>query len=223
MSPAKEILDSVYSVGLFLILVPAIWVAGEIILSQVPVLRSSQDESTFPLNSGGLVLYWIVLAGLFILPLTDLLRLGFFLLETILPGLYVFGQPVMATMWGSASWPVFTGTQFLFTLSVYGFVLFHFRRLDDEISVPYLGKIRMTKIERIFIILGIEGLVNQLADAIVSRFVWLHVPVITHPISQGMVGITISWLVALILLAANYRVINGRVSSRENEEPYEND
>jgi len=133
-------------------------------------------------------------------------NLGFLLLETTLPGLYTYEQPVMTTMWGSVPWPVFTGTQFLLTLSVYGFVIFHVHKLADEISFPYL-----------FVILGIAGLANQLVDAIVSRFVWLHVPVITRPISQGLVGITISWLLALILLTVIYLVINDRLSSREDE------
>jgi len=144
-------------------------------------------------------------------------NLGFLLLETTLPGLYTYEQPVMTTMWGSAPWPVFTGTQFLLTLSVYGFVIFHVHKLADEISFPYLGEIRMTNIARMFVILGIAGLANQLVDAIVSRFVWLHVPVITRPISQGLVGITISWLLALILLTVIYLVINDRLSSREDE------
>lgn len=170
-----------------------------------------------PLKRGVLVLYWIALAGLFILPLTDLIGLGFLLLETILPGLYTYEQPMMTTMWGSAPWPVFTGTQFLLTLSVYGFVMFQLRKLGDEISLPYLEKTRMTKIERVFIILGIAGLANQLVDATVSRFVWLHLPLINGPISQGLVGITISWIVAMILLTLIYLVINEKLSSKENE------
>jgi len=189
------------------------------ILSQITVIQGSQDESISPTRRGVLFLYWIVLAGLFILPLTDLVGLGYLLLGTILPDVYNNEVTGMTTMWGSMSWSLYAGTQFLFTSLVYGFLLFHLRKIDQEIVLPYLGKIRMTKIERVFLILGIAGLANQLISATVSRFVWLHVPFITGQISQGVVGITISWLLALILLALIYLVINSKLLSKEDEQP----
>lgn len=213
-----NIIDSFYSMALFLILLPALWVAGKIILSQIPVIQGSQDESISPIRREVLILYWIVFAGLFILPLTDLLDLGYLLLGTILPDVYNNEVTGMTTMWGSVSWSLYAGTQFLFTSLVYGFILFHLRKIDQGIVLPYLGEIRITKIQRIFLIFGIAGLTNQLINTIVSRFVWLHVPFITSQISQGVVGITISWLLALLLLALVYLVINDRLSSKENEQ-----
>lgn len=219
MSTTINIIDSVYSMALFLILLPALWVAGKIILSQISVIQNSQGESISPLKHGALILYWIVLAGLFILPLTDLLGLGYLLLGTFLPNVYNSEVTGMTTMWGSVSWPLYAGTQFLFTSLVYGFLLFCLRKIDQGIVLPYLGEIRMTKIQRIFLIFGIAGLANQLINTTVSRFIWLHVPFITGQISQGAVGITISWLLALLLLALVYLVINDRLSSKENEQP----
>jgi len=213
-----NIIDSVYSMALFLILLPALWVAGKIILSQIPVIQNSQGESISPIRRDVLILYWIVLAGLFILPLTDLLGLGYLLLGTFLPNVYNNEVTGMTTMWGSVSWPLYAGTQFLFTSLVYGFLLFHLRKFDQGIVLPYLGEIRMTKIERIFLMFGIAGLANQLINTTVSGFVWLHVPFITGQISQGAVGIAISWLLALLLLALVYMVIYTRLSAKENEQ-----
>ncbi|MGB7876008.1 MAG: hypothetical protein WBL25_16625 [Anaerolineales bacterium] len=218
MSATINIIDSVYSMALFLILLPALWVAGKIILSQIPVLQGSQDESISPIRREVLILYWIVLAGLFILPLTDLLGLGYLLLGTFLPDVYNSEVTGMTTMWGSVSWSLYAGTQFLFTSLVYGFLLFHLRKIGQGIVLPYLGEIRMSKIQRIFLIFGIAGLANQLINTTVSRVIWLHVPFITGQISQGAVGITISWLLALLLLALVYLVINDRLSSKENEQ-----
>jgi len=204
--------------ALFLILLPALWVAGKIILSQIPVMQGSQDESISPVKREVLILYWIILAGLFILPLTDLLGMGYLLLGTFLPDVYNSEVTGMTTMWGSVSWSLYAGAQFLFTTLVYGFFLFHLRKIGQGIVLPYLGEIRMTKIERIFLIFGIAGLANQLINTTVSRFIWLHVPFISGQISQGAVGIIVSWLLALLLLALVYLVINYRLSSKENEQ-----
>ena len=218
MSTTINIIDSFYSMALFLILFPALWVAGKIILSQIPVIQGSQDELISPIRHGVLILYWIVLAGLFILPLTDLLGLGYLLFGTFLPDVYNSEVTGTTTMWGSVSWSLYAGTQFLFTSLVYGFLLFHLRKIGQGIVLPYLGEIRMTKIEKVFLIFGIAGLANQLISTTVSGFIWLHVPFITGQISQGVVGITISWLLALILLALVYLVINNRLLSKENEQ-----
>jgi len=219
MATTINIIDSFYSIALYLVLLPALWVAGKIILSQIPVIQGAQDGSISPIRRRVLFLYWIVLAGLFVLPLTDLVGLGYLLLGAVLPDVYNNEVTGMTTMWGSMSWSLYAGTQFLFTSLVYGFLLFHLRKIDQEIVLPYLGNIRMTKIERVFLILGIAGLANQLISATVSRFVWLHVPFITGQISQGVVGITISWLLALILLALIYLVINSQLLSKEDEQP----
>jgi len=219
MATTINIIDSFYSIALYLVLLPALWVAGKIILSQIPVIQGAQDGSISPIRRRVLFLYWIVLAGLFVLPLTDLVGLGYLLLGAVLPDVYNNEVTGMTTMWGSMSWSLYAGTQFLFTSLVYGFLLFHLRKIDQEIVLPYLGNIRMTKIERVFLILGIAALANQLISATVSRFVWLHVPFITGQISQGVVGITISWLLALILLALIYLVINSQLLSKEDEQP----
>jgi len=218
MSTTINIIDSIYSMALFLILLPALWVAGKIILSQIPVMQGSQDESISPVKREVLILYWIILAGLFILPLTDLLGMGYLLLGTFLPDVYNSEVTGMTTMWGSVSWSLYAGTQFLFTSLMYGFFLFHLRKIDQGIVLPYLGEIRMTNIQRIFLIFGVAGLANQLINTTVSRFIWLHIPFITGQVSQGAVGITISWLLALLLLALVYLVINERLSSKENEQ-----
>lgn len=183
------------------------------------MIQNSRGESISLIRHDVLILYWIVLAGLFILPLTDLLGLVYLLLGTFLPNVYNSEVTGMTTMWGSVSWPLYAGTQFLFTSLVYGFLLFRLRKFDQGIVLPYLGEIRMTKIERVFLNLGIAGLANQLISTTVSRFVWLDIPFVTGQISQGAVGITISWLLALLLLLLVYLVINDRLSSKENEQP----
>lgn len=150
------------------------------------------------------------------LPLTDLLQLSYLLLDTFVSGLSATEQPVM-TFWGSAPWPVFTVMQFLLILVVYAFVLFHVRGLGEEISLPYLGKIRMTGGYRIFILLGITGLANHLVGTIVTPIVWAHFPIIPGLISQGLVGVAVSWVLGLLLLTLIYLVINEILTSREGE------
>jgi len=57
MSTAKEILDSIYGIVLLLTLIPALWIAGKIVLSQVPDFQGSQADSPLGLKHGTLVLF----------------------------------------------------------------------------------------------------------------------------------------------------------------------
>lgn len=215
MYTAGEIFQSIYGIAILVSFIPALWIAGRIILAKISDYQRSQDE---PLAESHRIyfIYWVALGGLFILPITDLLRLSYFILQTSIPGLVLSIDPVR-TLWGSAPWPVINILQLAAILIIYAFALSYARLLGKQFSLPGLGVIQLTGFQRICVMLGIGGLVNQLAEGVVGHIFWLNFPIVHQQISAGLVGILGSWLLGVLLLILIYLILGSRLYSQEDQ------
>jgi hypothetical protein len=215
MNTTQEIFQSIYGIAVLLSFLPAMWISGKIILSNITEEQSPEAEPSQGIHRIH-ILYWIVLAGLFSLPITDLLRLSYTLLQPVVPGYFAPTNQIV-TFWGSGPMYVFDALQFALILLVYALVLSQVRGLEETIDLPYLGVIQLTGFQRVCLMLGIGGLVNQLAEGVVSHIVWLNIPLIQRQISAGLVGILGSWVVGILLLILIYLALSSRLYSSEDE------
>lgn len=215
MNTAREIFQSIYAIAMLLSFLPALWIAGRIILPKISEGGPFGAESP-ERNHRTHLIYWIALGGFFTLPIIDLLRLSYFLLQIAFPGLVDSAVPV-GTIWGRAPWNVFNLLQFVAILVIYAFALSYVHLLGEQISLPGLGVIHLTGFQRICLMLGIGGLVNQLAEGVVAHIVWLNIPLIHQQISAGLVGILGSWVVGILLLILIYLTLSSRLYSSEDE------
>jgi hypothetical protein len=214
MNTTQEIFQSIYGIAVLLSFLPAMWISGKIILSNITEEQSPEAEPSQGIHRIH-ILYWIVLAGLFSLPITDLLRLSYTLLQPVVPGYFAPTNQIV-TFWGSGPMYVFDALQFALILLVYALVLSQVRGLEETIDLPYLGLLRLTSFQRICVMLGIGGLADYLIRNIVLNVVWLHFPLLSEPVSQGLVGILGSWVVAVLLLILIYLTLSSRLYSSED-------
>jgi hypothetical protein len=137
---------------------------------------TAEDSLWQPRFSRGLaIVLWLVLAGFFYLPLTDLitgLRTAVFLGI----GWSEMGLSPAFNSFGSIAQNYY----FLFTLVllilVYGFVLVVGRRAFSDKPGSLLEELPLSSIERTFMLLGAAGLVHFLINNLLVTLIWIDLP-----------------------------------------------
>jgi hypothetical protein len=151
MNTNLEIFYNIAVSILFLLTVlVALWVSGRIIRRNLV----GADRSTQ-------LFLWLVLGGFFRIPLVDLLSaLGTLIAQTI---------PVDPSLSELSVRPDITVT--IVKLLIYAFGIYFAQRVIAKHNIPFLRKLTLSSLERVFIVLGMAGLFNRLLGDLVGNFI----------------------------------------------------
>jgi len=197
-----QILDSVGGILIFLAAVPALWIAGRIILKN-------------PLGDHRTQLFlWLVLGGFFLIPLVDLIS---YLRDLILLAIPSDQNATNIPLFlGTSSWLIYSVVAITMGVIVYSFAIYYGGRIIEKRQLPILKDLTLNSLEKGFIVLGIAGLFHQMIRGIVINFIWMRLPLSPGVTSQGLIGSLVGWIIAFLLLAIAVISMNRKLQSEQD-------
>ena len=201
-----QLVNTIESIGVFLAAFPALWISGSI------VLRNFATETR-----AIQILLWLALGGLFLAPVTDIVRYTTSILSLIIPSLRN-ANPTMVLL-GVGPFLLYSTLSMILGILIYGFALYYARLRIIHDQTVFRQRLQLTNLELGFVILGIAGLVNQMVRGIVVRLVTLYIPGLTalQDLTLGLSGFWISWLLAVLILIVILFIMNEKIYRNENE------
>ncbi len=138
-------LDALFNILIVLAVIPALWVAGRIVLR-----NSIIDQMAVRL------FVWLVLGGFFLIPLVGLVSVLRNLLSVILSG--QTASPLDQKFLGLTIPALYAAMDAIIWLIGYGIALFYGPRLMRQYGARVSDALRLTPLEQAFAVLGLAGL-----------------------------------------------------------------
>jgi hypothetical protein len=202
MDTSLQILDSVAGILIFLAIVPALWIAGRIVLKN----RLGDHRTQLFL--------WLVLGGFFLIPLVDLISYLRDLISLAIPSdQNVTNFPLFL---GTSSWLIYSVIAITMGVIVYSFAIYYGGRIIENRRFPILKELTLNSLEKGFILLGVAGLFHQMIRGIVINFIWMRLPVSQYVSSQGLIGSLVGWIIAFLLLAIAIISMSGKLQGEQD-------
>ncbi len=148
-------LDALFNILIVLAVIPALWVAGRIILG-----NSIIDQNAVRL------FVWLVLGGFFLIPLVGLVSLLRNLLSVILSG--QTASPLDERFLGLTIPALYAAMDAIIWMIGYGIALFYGPRLMRQYAAPVGKALGLTPLEHAFAVLGLAGLFITLLKGFTS-------------------------------------------------------
>ncbi len=148
-------LDALFNILIVLAVVPALWVAGRIVLR-----NSSIDQIAVRL------FVWIVLGGFFLIPLVGLVSVLRNLLSVILSG--QTASPLDERFLGLTIPALYAAIDAVIWMIGYGIALFYGPRLMQQYGARVSEALGLTPLEQAFAVLGLAGLFITLLKGFTS-------------------------------------------------------
>jgi len=212
-----NILDTVYSLAWLFAIIFALWIAGRIILRNIFQVQENKDD--IALKRPLILTIWLALGGLFATPLLDLIGIIDAFVETFVP-LFAIPASQFVTVSGTEPWPLFTGMRGALFLLVYGLALWLGLKVLSIGNIPTDLSIRVTPIEKVFMILAFGGQVYRAVYTVVGLVISSGATVLSFRLGSQLAGDGISWILALLLLGLILLVMLNRldVSMKEDNQ-----
>ena len=206
MNNSMQLINSIGSVAIFLVTIPALWISGRIILRNYTVENRALQ-----------IFLWLALGGLILTPLTDFVRYLSSVLTLIIPSPDKL-NPITIFL-GVAPYVYFLTITLVLGIAVYSLAFYQARKLVAESKMPFIQGLQISNWEFGFILLGIAGLVNHMVSGIVLNFVSIYIPSLTTQLNLPQVfrGYWISWLVGFILLIVTLFCMRELLNRTENK------
>jgi hypothetical protein len=206
MNNSMLLINNVESAAMFLVTIPALWIAGRILL------RNYAGQ-----NRALQILLWFTLGGLILTPLMDFIRYLSYILYLIIPSSDKFNSA--SVLLGMAPYLYYSTITLVLGIAVYGLALFHARKLVAQNKLPFIQGLQISNWEFGFVLLGIAGLVNHMVGGIIVNFVTIYFPSLTAQLNQAQLskGFWISWLIGFIILIVTLFFMSELLNRRANK------
>ena len=192
------LLFNVFDVALALF---ALWIAGRIVLRNLPLLQNYISSSR-----AMQLIIWFALGEIFILPLLDLL--GLIQLITTLSS-ETSGEAY--TLWGRVPPFVYDLTNVFTILFIYSATLMigwkHLLKRMPKI----LESIQINSFEKIFSLLAVAAFVNHIIRFIIFSVIWQQTALEVTGLDKGIAGFFAGWLVGLLIIGITIYVMYERI------------
>ncbi len=196
-----QIVYSISNIIMFLVVIPALWVSGRIILRN-PILEQ-RSISLF---------LWLALGCFFLIPMIDVLAELRSLISVIVsPEENMGAIPIFL---GTTSWFLYSILSLALTIVVYAVAIYYGRLLLAKHGLPVIEQLSLNDMEQGFVVFGVAGLFNAMVHGIVTNFLWIGNTGATRTVVLGTWGAMLGWILAFLILALTIIYMNGKL---ENE------
>lgn len=196
-----QIVYSISNIIMFLVVIPALWVSGRIILRN-PILEQ-RSISLF---------LWLALGGFFLIPMIDVLaELRSLISFIVSPEENMGAIPIFL---GTTSWFLYSILSLALTIVVYAVAIYYGRLLLAKHGLPVIEQLSLNDMEQGFVVFGVAGLFNAMVHGIVMNFLWIGNTGATRTVVLGTWGAILGWILAFLILALAIIYMNGKL---ENE------
>ncbi len=187
MEVGFPVLDTLFNILVVLAVIPALWVAGRI------VLRNSA------INQISIRLFaWLVLGGFFLRPLVGLVSLLRNIMSVALSERMASNMPAIELVFlGLTPAALYAALDAVIWLVGYGITLVYGPRLMRQYAARTVQALGLTPLEQSFAVLGLAGLLITMLDG----FTTYLQPVFAGPMSaEPLVGLSIEAVGLLLLI-----------------------